>query len=81
MAAGDEASAALARCHVVWVPEELDVEGGVGRVGDRVDVEGLEVGGTRLQMVGEVVVERGILADERLDDAADLWQTEVVADR
>ena len=62
-------------------PEQLDVEGGVGRVGDRVDVQRLDVGRARLDVVGPVVVERRVRSHERLDDAADLRQAEVLADR
>jgi hypothetical protein len=38
MAARHEPRAAFSRGDVVRVPEQLDVEGGIGRVGDRVDV-------------------------------------------
>ena len=81
VAAGNEACATFAGSDVVGIPEQLDVEGQVGRVGDRVDVEGLDVRGVRLDVVGEVVVERRVRSDERLDDPADLWQAQVVTDR
>ncbi len=81
MAAGHEPRAALAGLHVVRVPEQLDVERQVGRIGDRVDVQWLHVASVRCDVVRPVVVEQRVRAHERLDDAGHLREPEVLTDR
>ncbi len=81
VAAGHESCTAFAWCHVVGVPEQLHVEGGVRRIGDRIDVQRLGVGRVRLEVVGEVVIERRVRTDERFDDPSDLRKAQVLADR
>jgi hypothetical protein len=66
---------------VVRIPEQLHVEGGVGRVGDRVDVQGLDVRGARCDVVRPVVVEPRVAPDERVDDPCHLREAQILADR
>ena len=64
MAAGNETGATLTASDRARIPEQLDIERGVGRIGRRIDMEWLHVAPATGDVVHPVVVEDRVGADQ-----------------